>query len=1155
MKALLGKGWLIGLIVVILLALLMWFGGPYVSFGSVQPFASLTGRLIGLIVLIVCWAVWVQISAWRAQRRGAALVGSVAAGNNEGAAQSRAPDSQSPAEAAGLQDRFNRAIAALRKTGRARNLYDLPWYVIIGAPGSGKTTALLNASLNFPLEKEFGRDPLKGVGGTRNCDWWITDSAILLDTAGRYTTQDSDANADRGGWQAFLGLLRKHRRRRPINGVLLALSIADLVAQDEHERERHVRAIRQRLDELHRELKISFPVYVLFTKVDLLAGFNEHFDDLNLAGRAQVWGMTFPVEASQAGNAAAGFGGEFDLLAARLQERLVARLADERDLGRRAAAFAFQGQFAGIKPLLLQTIDGIFRGADHAGQAWLRGCYFTSGTQEGTPIDRMLGALSRTFGLNARAQVAASGGGKSYFLDHLLKNVVFEEAGLAGVNRARELREAALSIAAYALIGLITVLGIVGLVTSYRANSNYITQVQSLTSQLLAGQAQGDAASGRIETALPRLDALRLVVDAAKQHNENRPLSMGFGLYQGRSISNAAEDGYHRALNATLGPWAGEHFATQLRNAAAEPDRIYEYLRAYLMLSEPKRLEPAQLEQIAGPEWVQRFPGDAATAQSVASHFQAWVSDPTRIASIPADDTLVRQARTSLAQASVPLLMYSRMRLAYAGQKEGQIRLDHELSLGADSLFVRRSGAPLSQPLSALYTRAAFDEFNRAGKVALLQQFLDDGWVLGDQAPKITESPRLVTDVTALYEQDYIRAWDAVIGDLALRPIRDDRDALGVLESLTSATSPLKNLLVLVEKQTNLTKPPATPAAANPAQGATAMLSAQIDRALGSANAAKPGTLVAAHFEPLHKLVDGPPGGAPIDSLLAQLKQPLQQLRGAAGGAGGAAAVAQALDMMKVVAGQLPAPASSVVGQAVAQSGGFALGQARTELGNRYNTQVVANCQDLVGNRYPFDRNATADVAIADFGRVFAPSGVFDSFFQGQLAQFVDTSTATWRWKEETRDIAAVPLRPFQDAERIRLAFFGPGGGAPSMPFTIEPDSLDADVDRFVLTLDGQTLEYSHGQRKALKINWPSATPSGASYVFEEKGGARPNRSFAGPWAAFRLIESGKLEKQSDTRFILTLSGGKSSVRLVLTMDSVRNPLARPELLRFRCGG
>ena len=87
-------------------------------------------------------------------------------------------------------------------------LYQLPWYVIIGAPGAGKTTALVNSGLHFPLADRFGKTALRGVGGTRNCDWWFTNDAVLLDTAGRYTTQESQREEDAGEWQSFVALLK-----------------------------------------------------------------------------------------------------------------------------------------------------------------------------------------------------------------------------------------------------------------------------------------------------------------------------------------------------------------------------------------------------------------------------------------------------------------------------------------------------------------------------------------------------------------------------------------------------------------------------------------------------------------------------------------------------------------------------------------------------------------------------------------------------------------------------------------------------------------------------------------------------------------------------------------------------------------------------------
>ena len=109
-------------------------------------------------------------------------------------------------ESAEIGERLREALAVLKKRrfqGAAGKRWSIPWYAIIGPPGSGKTTALINAGLNFPLADRFGKNALRGVGGTRSCDWWFTDDAVLIDTAGRYTTQDSDPGRTmRRGWDS-----------------------------------------------------------------------------------------------------------------------------------------------------------------------------------------------------------------------------------------------------------------------------------------------------------------------------------------------------------------------------------------------------------------------------------------------------------------------------------------------------------------------------------------------------------------------------------------------------------------------------------------------------------------------------------------------------------------------------------------------------------------------------------------------------------------------------------------------------------------------------------------------------------------------------------------------------------------------------------------
>jgi type VI secretion system protein ImpL len=239
----------------LLLSLFIWFAGPYLAFAEYKPLESVTARLIAIGILAALWFLSVLLKIWRASRASAKLAQAVVA--------QKGPPARDGAsrEAVQLRERFEEAVATLKKTQQSgKSLYELPWYVIIGPPGSGKTTALINSGLKFPLEQRFGKEALRGVGGTRNCDWWFTDEAVLLDTAGRYTTQDSDESADSAGWVEFLNLLTKYRRRRPLNGVIVTLSAADLMTHTPAEREANVAAVRRRLDELNKHLKVRLPV-------------------------------------------------------------------------------------------------------------------------------------------------------------------------------------------------------------------------------------------------------------------------------------------------------------------------------------------------------------------------------------------------------------------------------------------------------------------------------------------------------------------------------------------------------------------------------------------------------------------------------------------------------------------------------------------------------------------------------------------------------------------------------------------------------------------------------------------------------------------------------------------------------------------------------
>ncbi len=1140
---------------VILLCLLIWFAGPYLAFAEVKPFASVVGRLVAVLVVFVVWALVAQWRLWRASRASSELA---AAASATTAAEQRTGGAVGGADAQ-LAARFQEAVGALRKSNKtAKSLLELPWYMIIGPPGSGKTTALSNSGLEFPLADRFGRSAVRGVGGTRSCDWWFTTEAILLDTAGRYTTQDSDERADSAGWSAFLTLLKKNRPRRPINGVLVAFSIADIAAFSDQERERHALAIRRRLEELHRHLGVRLPVYVLFTKADLIAGFTEYFDDLDQEDRSQVWGVTFPLQESRSGRAQDSLAAEFDDLVARLVLRVPDRLQAERDLGRRRAIFAFPQQVASFKGSVTALVREIFASSTLDDRAWLRGVYLTSGTQEGTPIDRMLGALARTFGLGIQPVREATAQGKAFFIGRLLKDVVFGEAGLAGADRKVEMRLAAAFAALYLVMAGAVVALVAGMVVSYGTNSEYLAGLAEAAQRLALVKSAGPDAA--LADTVPSLDAVRLMVDAAEKYRGEVPWQARFGLYQGKALGAAAEDAYFREMNLSLSPAVARHLGGRIAASGTAPDQLYEYLKAYLMLADPKRLDPAQMKLITHAEWAKTFARDSETGERVAVHFDTLSGDPKRVRPVPADPDLVAQARVSLQQASLPLLMYSRVRLSYAGDTEHAIVLDKELGLGAQAVMIRKSGASLQQPLPALYTRAVFDEFNATGKLQLVSQFLGDSWILGDKAPPLTESPRLAADVVQLYEQDYIKAWDALLADITVRAPRDTADAAQILGTLASPTSPLKRLLVLTEVNTNLLKPPPAGDLQAAALAKAGQLTGQLDKVLGGAPGPKPGSAVTQHFAAQNALVAGTP--PPVDRLLALMGQAQQQLQSASGlgGQPGSpavlASIQKALGDLQSASGEMPPVIGGLIGGLSAKSQTAATGVAHTDLTNRYETQVVSQCRELVGTRYPFNPSSTGDVTLEDFARVFGVGGVFDAFFQANLAPLVDTSRPVWRWRDGAESVGGSQtlLAQFQSAERIRQVFFKPGGQVPEVHFNVSPDDLDPDVDRFRLEIDGQAFEYRHGPPRVVSMTWPGGAVGAASASFELHDGSHPQTAFQGPWAMFRMLDHATTQAQSDTRFVVTFRQDGKTARVVFEAASIRNPLARQELARFHCG-
>ncbi|TMG76106.1 MAG: type VI secretion system membrane subunit TssM [Betaproteobacteria bacterium] len=612
----------------------VWFIGDLLALGSHRP---LEGTLERMALIVAVGGAFVAWEAWRARRaakRNDLLLRGIVAGALKGDSAERAAN-----ELEVLRKRFAEAAAVLRKArlrtadGERRSVAELPWYMFIGAPGSGKTTALLNAGLRFPLgDPRAGEPALQGVGGTRNCDWWFTEQAVLVDTAGRYTTQETDREADAAAWLGFLDLLKRQRPRQPLNGAIVTLSIADLVHWNEEELSRYARHVRERVGELYARLGVRLPVYLMLTKTDLLAGFNEFFSALDASERAQVWGTTFDAR-EQARGAAERFKEEFAGLERRLYAFLPRRLQETRDLQKRAAVYRFPQQFRAAGPLIARFLETTFGGAAAGESPMLRGVYFTSGTQEGSPIDRVLATLARSFNLERKVQPPAGGAAKSYFLKRLLQQVVFAESGLAGLDRALERRQRFARLAAYAALAAITVALAAVWTASFVVNRALVARVALQTAgaarelETFAGLRPGDEA--KLLAGLTRLRELReaSLADSALLH---------LGLYQGEKLGAQASRAYRNALREGLVADLALSLEHALRSRARSAA-----LAAYMSLHDEAKRDAQTIEQGALAVW--SLPQSARA--ELRTHLREALAEHPLALPHARDESLVEHAR------------------------------------------------------------------------------------------------------------------------------------------------------------------------------------------------------------------------------------------------------------------------------------------------------------------------------------------------------------------------------------------------------------------------------------------------------------------------------------------------------------------------------
>lgn len=731
------------------------------------------------------------------------------------------------------------------KKGNAA-IYELPWYMVIGNPAAGKSSAIYNSGLKFPFEEHHQKVMSSGLSGTRNCDWFFSTEGILLDTAGRYSVYAEDHQE----WLGLLNLLKKSRSNAPINGLMVVVSISELVSQSPEKSLNLAKKLRGRIQDITERLEVFAPVYIVFTKIDLIAGFTEFFEYYEGKEIDQVWGATLPYDPESSHNATDLFEKHYNILYDGLKSVSTTHLSRSHAHNISPSVMTFPLEFKTIKPALKAFIGTLFEDNPYQFKPVFRGFYFTSALQEGVIESPMTEQIAAEYHLQKKEEHDLSQTQKlvsqnhGYFLKGLFSEVILKDKNLVKqhINPSKKRQYYVAFISTLFLVAL--VLG--GWGWSYRNNQQLVMDVQAdLNKVMKMEQASGSELSTQLDALLILQNRLQQLDD----FDQHRPLKFSLGLYQGNILRENLKVEYLKGIKQIVLQPTQKNIALYLQrvknnedtlkanHANAQPQQVgvaksqqylepsdtnsqdaYNALKMYLMLSNHQYMDTSHLsDQVTRfwRSWLDSNRGQMPRGDMIqkAEQILTYSLTLTQDKSFPileSDSQLVDQTRQVLL--SVVRGMLARDRVYNEIKMRATVRypaLTVSQIVGDSNKSILLGG----YALPGMFTQKAWDEFISKAIDDVANKPTDSkDWVLNStQADDLSFSgspDQIRKQLIQLYKQEYIEQWKKFLNGFhyakGVNFSEDTRfmDVLGEQQN-----SPIRTFIERIAKETNWDNP------------------------------------------------------------------------------------------------------------------------------------------------------------------------------------------------------------------------------------------------------------------------------------------------------------------------------------------------------------
>jgi type VI secretion system protein ImpL len=1112
---------------------IIWFAGPYIG---------LTSRLSRLYVILALVAIIVLVFAVKKviyHIKGKRLANDLC----------QTDESSKEMEIQILKGKMQDAINSIKTSsigikykGKSA-LYALPWYMIIGPSAAGKTSMIRNSGLEFPVSQNREID-VRGLEGTRNCDWWFTSDAVLLDTSGRYTT-DEDGTTE---WLDFLSMLRSHRSRRPINGIIVTLSIPDIAANTDKGIADHVKIIRKRINELITELGFLFPIYIVFTKCDLVDGFAEYFADTGDESRNRVFGYQLTdgddEEIVQYASAKTA-----ELLSLIEKDRirkisLARRVKDKRKIHK------FPYDFSYVAKRINRFIDQLISDNPYQEKPYFSGVYFTSAVQKGLPLECIVDNIGKSL-VYRNDETGEDEKPVSFFIQDLFKSIVFGNRQSPYKNRKRYRAHKWLKRIVVATSALFVAASVSLLSASYVNNRNLVANARPYIGV--------EGRSKVTDELIRRIKDLSRYLASIDRVNKDTPLTYRLGLYQGVVLDDQLQQyrnelvhilvtqKYKGYLYARLSKYHRKWKTIGKKDNNSIRQAYYDTLKQYLTLRHVDRLDVKEFTNRLARYLSGNGISSISTARSISkSYVQAYLVK-NAITSI--DKQMVIIARHDLSANPDAELLYSRLR--HGGISRYGYTTLSDLSEGKD---IEAYSSTYRIPV--LYTRQGWEKYMKNELVRLSLKGVLTDWVLqGDNrrqdiltAGNISTANKiniLVSGIRKRYASDYANHWIALINSLGIRQGYTTQQGIGrSMTRIAAVKSDFRKLLGVIHQQIAIESEERKKTKSGHRYLLSGLLPGLISFSDIKANARVIDKYIkyVSVVQGEYSYITGSPD---------KYKQASSLTKNVLSGKG---RKIEAYNVYFRIANLLSTmdegsrrPLQHLTSLPVKRVWRTYLALSRVELNRKWTNSVYREYKTKLSGKYPF-RVSGEDVSLADLSDFMSPeNGVLWKYFNTHLRPYLDRKHGRWvakSWLGYSAGFSRRVLGALNRADKFTRSLFSRNKSRPAIVFYLNPVPTPG-LQQVILTINGQEYEYRNYPGEWKKFEWPSRNPvAGARVVaVSTQNNYQSVLSKKGEWGLFHLLRAGKLTRIGNrtykTYWNMKLADG-SVARVVFKLKAFR---------------